>query len=130
MFRKIKLIKKSRKGTTMVEVLVAFLVVMLMMGMFSKVVTASAGLLKRAGENIKKTEDFGREYLTINAQASRVSEGKIQLKLDSEATAIQNRAVDISLGLNGELQSYVYNNMTRYSFEIPELSQDQEDAGD
>ena len=49
-------------GTSMVEVMIAFLIVMLLMAMFTKVVTTSISLLNRSKSTIEKTEAFDEKY--------------------------------------------------------------------
>lgn len=46
----------------MVEVLVAFLVVMLMLAMFSRVAAASVRMYRKSGEIITRTEKFNEKY--------------------------------------------------------------------
>ena len=57
--------KKNRKsGTTMIETLVAFLVVVLMIAMFSKVVSVSVHMLNSTRKVMADTEEFNKNYYT------------------------------------------------------------------
>lgn len=112
--------RSTKDGTTMVEVLVAFLVVMIMMAMFSKVVTASVDLLKKSRENIERTEAFNEQYYKTGTQEKQNAVGSIALEVDPK-TSGYNRADPISLPLSGDLQSYTLNNIKRYSFKVIEL---------
>ncbi len=113
--------KGIKDGTTMVEVLVAFLVVMIMMAMFSKVVTASVSLLNKSRENIERTEAFNEEYYKAASQSAQVTAGTVALVVDMDKTSNYNRAGQISLKLSGDLQYYIFNNIKRYSFKVIEL---------
>lgn len=105
----------------MVEVLVAFLVVMIMMAMFSKVVTASVSLLNKSRENIERTEVFNEEYYKAASQSAQVTAGTVALVVDMDKTSNYNRADQISLKLSGDLQYYIFNDIKRYSFKVIEL---------
>lgn len=75
---------RETKGTTMVEVLVAVLIVMIVMTMFNKVVASSADIYQKSLKAIRETEDFNAEYQTKDAQAGKESlEGTIILKEES-----------------------------------------------
>ena len=113
--------KGIKDGTTMVEVLVAFLVVMIMMAMFSKVVTASVSLLNKSRENIERTEVFNEEYYKAASQSAQVTAGTVALVVDMDKTSNYNRADQISLKLSGDLQYYIFNDIKRYSFKVIEL---------
>lgn len=92
MRRKKGKILTGKKGTTMAEVLVAFLVVMLMMALFSRVVVASLDLMKKAQTQISKTEKFNEKYYMTVEREKRlpVDDGNITLVLDVEKTSPSN----------------------------------------
>lgn len=99
---------KDKSGTTMVEVLVAFLVVVLMMGMFSKIVTVSGNLLTRSRQTIQKTEDFDQNYYKTAERAKRgaVSNSALSLSI-SDKTSTKNTADEVSIDLTrGQLTLY------------------------
>ena len=52
---------QSKDGTSMVEVLTAFLVIVLMITMFGKVVTLSMGILQRSQKVMENMETFNSE---------------------------------------------------------------------
>ena len=109
--------RKKNDGTTMVEVLVAFLVVMIMVGMFSKVVTVSTHLLGQAKDTITKTEEFDRIYYKKTTVKTTV---KTELKIvpDDSRTNVKDVELEIK---NGEYQQYADpGGITRYSFGIAE----------
>lgn len=63
--RKALALALDRKGTTMVEVLVAFIVVMIMLLLFTRIVTVSAGMLRRSQETINRSETFNANYYKL-----------------------------------------------------------------
>ena len=121
MKKKIRRAGISKDGTTMVEVLVAFLVVMLMMAMFSKVVTTSVDLLKRSRENITKTESFNEEFYKSGVRSATSETEAVVLSIDNSKTSVYNKAMDVSLMLGGGLKTYTSNGVTRYYFDIIEF---------
>ena len=96
-------------GTSMVEVMIAFLIVMLLMAMFTKVVTTSISLLNRSKSTIEKTEAFDEKYYQTEERKTRkvVSED-ISLVLDKEKTSTNNTKVrDLTIALpKGKIQKY------------------------
>ena len=91
-------------GTSMVEVMIAFLIVMLLMAMFTKVVTTSISLLNRSKSTIEKTEAFDEKYYQTEERKKRkvVSED-ISLVLDKENTKVR----DLTIALpKGKIQKY------------------------
>lgn len=61
-FRQTKRILRTNRGTTMVEVLVAVMVVMIVVVMFGKVISASVSLYQKADRAIAQTEKFDEAY--------------------------------------------------------------------
>ncbi|MDD5953549.1 MAG: hypothetical protein PUC32_07920 [Oscillospiraceae bacterium] len=55
-------ILRKKDGVTMVEVLIAFIVVVLMLGAFSTIVSTSVSLTNRASQMIQNSETFQGEY--------------------------------------------------------------------
>lgn len=115
--------KKCRKksaGTTMVEVLVAFLVVMIMVGMFSKVVTVSTHLLNQARDTITKTEEFDKNYYKKSIVKTTV---KTDLKITLDESRMKTNVKPVELELpSGVYEKYADSDrgITRYSFGIIE----------
>ncbi|MCH1983059.1 hypothetical protein MCG98_10830 [Ruminococcus sp. OA3] len=62
---------RYNSGSTMVEVLVAFMVVMLMIVLFTKILVISGNMLKRSHETIEKTETFNARYYQTEKQDER-----------------------------------------------------------
>lgn len=132
--------KKRRRrnaGTSMVEVMIAFLVVMLMMAMFTKIVTTSISLLNRSRSTIERTEEFDAKYYQTEERKKRevVSED-ISLELDKEKTSANNTKVrELTIELpKGKIQKYEDSDgtkMSRYSVyvepEEPEDGPEEED---
>lgn len=111
-------------GTSMVEVMIAFLIVMLLMAMFTKVVTTSISLLNRSKSTIEKTEAFDEKYYQTEERKKRkvVSED-ISLVLDKEKTSTNNTKVrDLTIDLpKGKMQKYEDTDdtkMSRYSIYV------------
>ena len=101
--------KNSTSGSTMVEVLIAFLVVMVMIVMFSRVVLTSSKMLVTSQKMIEKNESFNAGYYKTANQAGRQKlEGlSLSLAVDVEKTAAGNKAKEISIGLQSTgLQLY------------------------
>ena len=98
--------KNSTSGSTMVEVLIAFLVVIVM---FSRVVLTSSKMLVTSQKMIEKNESFNAGYYKTANQAGRQKlEGlSLSLAVDVEKTAAGNKAKEISIGLQSTgLQLY------------------------
>lgn len=70
--------KNSTSGSTMVEVLIAFLVVMVMIVMFSRVVLTSSKMLVTSQKMIEKNESFNAGYYKTANQAGRAEAGRPQ----------------------------------------------------
>lgn len=114
-------VQKSKSGTTMVEVLVAFMVVMIMVVMFGKAVNISASLLVRSNQTIQRTQSFDEEYYKLSPNgATSTLTNKIQLSVDMNKTNRANQAASTRFELKEvSLFSYkdVNTGMTRYSFD-------------
>lgn len=85
----------------MVEVLVAFLLVMIMVVSFSKTVTVCVNLFGKSRQIIEATERFNAAYYSTYGQASRQStnSGVLNLYLDKVKTAPENTLSDVSIAL-------------------------------
>lgn len=113
----------KKSGTTMVEVLVAFIVVMLMMGMFSKVVATAVHLFNQSKANIERTEQFNQEYFSVGAVPVKISGTELTLEVDIDKTHAGNRAEYAKIPLkSGYLQVYTSADLglARYSIGIIE----------
>ncbi|MCD2492422.1 hypothetical protein LQE92_07215 [Lacrimispora sp. NSJ-141] len=121
--------QKSKKtdtaGSTMVEVLVAFLIVMIMVVMFSKVIAVSADMLKRSQQMTARYETFNENYYKTENRKRRSEIGGLTLRLsvDTEKTAAGNKAKGASLELpKTGLQVYTdtETGLKMYSFQSQE----------
>lgn len=110
----------GKAGTTMVEVLVAFLVVMIMMGMFAKCVQVSSNMLTKTKAAFDRVEAFDEEYYKTSARDERKSvSGEISISVDTQKTDSVNHVKDAKLKLGlGEFVLYEDDaaGMKRYSF--------------
>ena len=61
----------ERQGTSMIEVLVAITVVLLMLGIFTRVMTSAVHMLSVSNEILEKTEKFNTEYYKTESYAAR-----------------------------------------------------------
>lgn len=128
----VKKIFREKKGTSMVEVLVAFIIVLLMTTMFGKVVTASVRILQQSRTAIERDEEFEAKYYQTSEQDEdkRVPVCKsFTLSVNTEETDRRNQAKESSLAMEqGELRKYEYvddkgnTGIVRYSIETEDLS--------
>lgn len=124
--------KKNRKsGTTMIETLVAFLVVVLMIAMFSKVVSVSVHMLNSSRKVIEKTEAFNRNYYTCeNLNNMKTSSMDLYLEVNTEQTNVLNGASEVKLKLSKE-SVFNYNmsdwgtGFAMYTFHVPKMSSEE-----
>lgn len=107
--------KKNQKtlqkaGTSMIEVLVAFLVVMFMIGMFTKVLIVSVKMLQRSQDHIAKAEAFNEAYYLTENIEERVKE--------DDTLILKSKDGEISMELSkGKLQYHDDSTgLRRYSF--------------
>lgn len=76
---------RDRGGTTIIETLVAVVVVMLVLGLFSQIVTASAKMFASSNAIIERNETFNESFYKKESIAARkpVAKGmRIQLVTD------------------------------------------------
>ena len=117
------MIRNKKSGSTMIETLVAFLVVVLMIGMFSKVVTASVHMLNSTRDVIEKTEKFNENYYK-NLNNMKTESMTPYLTIDEEMTNVLNGAEKVKIQLNKD-SGLKYNindwgtGMVMYTFIVP-----------
>ena len=108
---------QSKDGTSMVEVLTAFLVIVLMITMFGKVVTLSMGILKRSQKVMENMETFNSEYYQEkNKEKQTLISGRLSLKEDWKNPS-EGTVIPLS---QGELKKYTDDTtgLSRYFIEV------------
>lgn len=129
---KIKKVIGEKAGTSMVELLVAFIIVMLMTTMFSQIISASVRMLQQSRTIIERNEAFEEKYYQTSERTQDKREPiceSFQFSVDTEKTDRRNQAKEATLTLKqGELRKYVYTqedgntSITRYSIETDNSS--------
>ena len=108
---------QSKDGTSMVEVLTAFLVIVLMITMFGKVVTLSMGILQRSQKVMENMETFNSEYSQEkNKEKQTLISGRLSLKEDWKNPS-EGTVIPLS---QGELKKYTDDTtgLSRYFIEV------------
>ena len=108
---------QSKDGTSMVEVLTAFLVIVLMITMFGKVVTLSMGILQRSQKVMENMETFNSEYYQEkNKEKQTLISGRLCLKEDWKNPS-EGTVIPLS---QGELKKYTDDTtgLSRYFIEV------------
>lgn len=78
---------KDKQGTTMIEVLVAVIVVLLVTATFSNVISASTKMLSSSMDIIAETENFNKEYYrTEKYEHRKQTTGRLSLSVDMDKT--------------------------------------------
>lgn len=78
---------KDKQGTTMIEVLVAVIVVLLVTATFSNVISASTKMLSSSMDIIAETESFNKEYYrTEKYEHRKQTTGRLSLSVDMDKT--------------------------------------------
>lgn len=120
--------KNRKSGTTMIETLVAFLVVVLITAMFSKVVSVSVHMLNSSRKVLANTEKFNEQYYKYeNLNNMKTSSMDLYLEIDKEQATVLNGASYVELNLSRE-SGLKYNvndwgtGFVMYTFEVPEAS--------
>lgn len=109
--------RKNHDGSTMIETLVGFLVVVLVIGMFTQVVTVSTKVLNSTRRVMKENQEFNAEYYkTENIEKRQEVASEIRLCVTDKDG---NKTGDeVSLGTSTGLQVYTDGKRTMYSFKI------------
>lgn len=108
---------QSKDGTSMVEVLTAFLVIVLMITMFGMVVTLSMGILQRSQKVMENMETFNSEYYQEkNKEKQTLISGRLSLKEDWKNPS-EGTVIPLS---QGELKKYTDDTtgLSRYFIEV------------
>lgn len=123
-----EMMKNRKSGTTMIETLVAFLVVVLITAMFSKVVSVSVHMLNSSRKVLANTEKFNEQYYKYeNLNNMKTSSMDLYLEIDKEQATVLNGASYVELNLSRE-SGLKYNvndwgtGFVMYTFEVPEAS--------
>ena len=105
---------EQRQGTTMIEVLVAVVVVLLITVMFSRVVTVSVRMFRSSVNMMDETEEFNREYYkTANYGSRPQSADHLVLTVDMAKTQ-DATASGASLALNNNSRSVYWKEASGY----------------
>ncbi|MDD7209236.1 MAG: hypothetical protein PUH29_04165 [Lachnospiraceae bacterium] len=108
---KTRKVLSSRRGTSMVEVLAAFLIIVMMTAMFGRVVTLSMGMLQKSREKIAEEETFNSEYYKKeNEKEQKKISGNLSLEGNGSSVPIPK----------GTLKKYTdqTTGLTRYFIEV------------
>lgn len=115
----------------MIETLVAFLVVVLMIAMFSKVVSVSVHMLNSSRKVMDNTETFNENYYTYaNLNSMKTSSMDLYLETNMEKTNVLNGASEVKLelsrksGLNYNVDDWG-TGFVMYSFILPKTSSEE-----
>lgn len=119
----------NNSGSTMVEILVAFMVVLLLIVLFTKVITVSGSILMKSRGKIEETQTFNENYYKVSSQNARDKDRyqslEFNLEIDTEKTDDKNKADMVSLPLEfALLQVYedTETGLKMYSFTTEEES--------
>ena len=106
----------NRKGSTFVELIVGFVVLVLLIGTFTKVVTQSGKLLTRSQEIRKNTESMLSSFYKQKHDAAETpktavtikeKEETLQLIYDGEKIKLENQKIRAATG--NEITIYEFN---------------------
>lgn len=115
---------RNKQGTTMVEVLVAVMIVMIVVVMFGKVVSASVNLYQKASKAISQTEAFDEVYYKKSSTGTTVK-GKDGQDITFVLEEKRSAAPAIIKLPRGELKKFTdagQTNITRYSIDVKPVS--------
>ena len=115
-------IQENKDGSTMIETLVAFLVVVLVILMFSKVVSVSSQVLNRTRQIMKENEAFNAEYYKLDSsgKGTRRTPVKSDVVLFEADEDGKKTGEEISLGKDSGMQYYTDGKTYMYSFKVAE----------
>lgn len=107
----------AKSGVSMVEVLIAFLVVVMMMGAFSLIVSTAINLTNRSNAMIDADQTFQVDYYKSPDKRTEGTTAEItttiSLVLNQEKTDAKNNASNLPNGLElpkAKLQKYTHKN--------------------
>lgn len=109
--------RMNRDGSTMIETLVGFLVVVLVIGMFTQVVTVSTKVFNSTRRVMKENQEFNAQYYkTENIEKRQQTASEISLCVTDKDG---NKTGDeVLLGTSTGLQVYTDGKRTMYSFKV------------
>ena len=115
-------IQENKDGSTMIETLVAFLVVVLVILMFSKVVSVSSQVLNRTRQIMKENEAFNAEYYKLDSsgKGTRRTPVKSDVVLFEADEDGKKTGEEISLGKDSGMQYYTDGKRYMYSVKVAE----------
>ena len=117
MRKKITRVLRQKSGVSMVEVLIAFLVVVMMMGAFSLIVSTAINLTNRRNAMIDADQTFQVDYYKSPDKRTEGTTEEItttiSLVLNQKKTDAKNNASNLPNGLElpkAKLQKYTHEN--------------------
>ena len=113
-------IQENKDGSTMIETLVAFLVVVLVILMFSKVVSVSSQVLNRTRQIMKENEAFNAEYYKLDSsgKGTRRTPVKSDFVLFEADEDGKKTGEEISLGKDSGMHYYTDGKRYMYSCKV------------
>lgn len=96
--KRMQRILKGKRASTMIETLVAFLVIVIMALMFSKVITVASNLLISTKKNIDGYERYNMEYYKVGSKDAL--KGSLSISVDMIRTDSLNKATEVELPLS------------------------------
>lgn len=90
----------DNRGSTMVEVLVGFVLLSVLLASLNQIIKVSANMLANTHDMIVAQRDFEHLRYEKNATYYEVNNLDISLKLDTNKTSNLNKAADVTLSLD------------------------------
>lgn len=109
---------KNRKGSTFVELIVGFVVLVLLIGTFTKVVTQSSKLLKRSQQIRENTESMLSSYYKQKYGAAETPETEVKIDESEEDLQLIYDGEKIKLK-SQKIRKATGNEITIYEFAQP-----------
>lgn len=91
---------KDNKGSTMIEVIVGFTLLMIILSSLTHIIDVSSELFFKSKDMIVKENSFEKNKQKKDAQYNEASDLELSLCIDEEKTDASNLAADINIKLN------------------------------
>ncbi len=107
--KKLRHFRDDKDGTTLVEVMVAFVIFLMIMAMFYGVVSFSSAIYVKATDKRIANENFNAEYSKKTAEAKKetvASAGSFSITVDTDKTSAGNQSMPATLHSNAGLKKY------------------------